>query len=171
MPAGSKPNTRMIRTGFEDEQVEIDTYQPKHWPENQEVVGDGFPLNPTMRDWFDQTPNQEREPLEVEHWWGRPFIKTYTWESWDQHYRTTQAHHRKEQNQFVKSDADLEAMISEEKAKWFSAWPSGTRYDVRCLDGGAWDRSTNWGCSGSLEGAIEVCRKGPEWRQWTPPAN
>lgn len=28
---------------------------------------------------------------------------------------------------------------------WQAAWPSGTRYQVRCLDGGAWDRSTTWG--------------------------
>lgn len=37
---------------------------------------------------------------------------------------------------------------------WFQHWPSGTRYDVRCLDGGAWDRSTSRGQFATLEEAI-----------------
>ena len=30
----------------------------------------------------------------------------------------------------------------EGRRTWMEFWPTGTRYDVRCLDGGAWDRST-----------------------------
>ena len=44
-------------------------------------------------------------------------------------------------------------------------WPEGRRYDVRCLDGGARDRSTTWGMFGTLQEAIECCKTGPEWRQ------
>ena len=47
--------------------------------------------------------------------------------------------------------------------KWLDAWPSGTRYDVRCLDGGAWDRSTNWGCFSSLEEALKRVTAPPDW--------
>lgn len=38
--------------------------------------------------------------------------------------------------------------------EWKAAWPSGARYDVRCLDGGAWDRSTKWGCFRTVEEAL-----------------
>ena len=34
-------------------------------------------------------------------------------------------------------------------------WPNGIRFDVRCLDGGAWDRSTNRGQFATLEEAIQ----------------
>jgi hypothetical protein len=165
MPKQKTPTTRMIRSGFEDETVEIDTYQEKHWPHHQKMVGAGFPLDPSLRHWFDQTPNDEREPLETEHWWGLPFIQTSTWADMEKHSRDVQGRHREEQNQFVKSDEQLEAEIADHKAKWFAAWPTGTRYDVRCLDGGAWDRSTGWGMVGSLEAAIDVCKNGPDWRR------
>jgi hypothetical protein len=38
------------------------------------------------------------------------------------------------------------------------AWPGGLRYDVCCLDGGAWDRPTAWGWFGTLEAAIACAR-------------
>lgn len=63
MPKSNPPLTRTIRTGFDDETAQIDTYQEKHWPQHQQMVGDGFPLNPELRKWFDQTPNEQREPL------------------------------------------------------------------------------------------------------------
>jgi hypothetical protein len=37
-------------------------------------------------------------------------------------------------------------------------WPGGVRYDLRCLDGGAWDRSTCWGCFATLDEAIAAAR-------------
>lgn len=35
-------------------------------------------------------------------------------------------------------------------------YPQGVRYDVRCLDGGAWDRSTFLGAFGTLEAAVKA---------------
>lgn len=92
------------------------------------------------------------------------FIRTDTWEAMEKHRREVQASHRQEQNEFVKSDEQLEADIAKDKAQWFATWPTGTRYEVRCLDGGAWDRSTGWGMVGSLEEAIDICKNGPSWR-------
>lgn len=42
---------------------------------------------------------------------------------------------------------------------------SNLRYEVRCLDGGAWDRSTYWGTFGSIEEAIDCALHGPVWRR------
>ncbi|KZN20490.1 MULTISPECIES: hypothetical protein [Pseudomonas] len=164
MSKQNPPLTRTIRSGFDDETVEIDTYQEIHWPNHQHKVGAGYPLNPELRRWFDQTPNEARESLETKHWWGLPFIRTDTWEAMEKHRREVQASHRQEQNEFVKSDEQLEADIAKDKAQWFATWPTGTRYEVRCLDGGAWDRSTGWGMVGSLEEAIDICKNGPSWR-------
>ncbi len=63
------------------------------------------------------------------------------------------------------SPEQVEAEMPERKAEWFRKWPSGTRYVVRCLDGGAWDRSTDWGMVASLEDAIAKCAAGPVWRR------
>ncbi len=42
-------------------------------------------------------------------------------------------------------------------------WHGNTRYDLRCLDGGAWDRSTCWGMFGTLAEAVTQAGKGPVW--------
>lgn len=48
---------------------------------------------------------------------------------------------------------------------WLKAWPSGVRYDTRCLDGGAWDRSTFWGAFATVAEAVECAKLGPVWRR------
>jgi hypothetical protein len=101
------------------------------------TTGD-IPVNPNLPRNFENTPN-ERRPASHQRWWGRPFIVSL---SWEQRNRT-----------------------SADRDKWFEAWPGGTRYDVRCLDGGAWDRSTWWGAFATLEEAIECAKSGPSWRR------
>ena len=49
--------TKRIIPGVFDELVEVDVYQDKHRPEKQEKVGQGYPLNPVLRDNFWNTPN------------------------------------------------------------------------------------------------------------------
>lgn len=90
-----------------------------------------IPINPKLPAKFDCTANEQRPPSH-RRWWNRPYIETYTWE---------EGH-------------------SCPREKWFASWPSGTRYDVRCLDGGAWDRPTCWGMFKTLEEAIACARSG-----------
>jgi hypothetical protein len=159
------PLTRMIPSGYDDELIEIDTYQQKHWPENQQLVADRFPLNPILRDWFDQTPNNQREPLELEHWWDLPFILTDTWDNRETQFLAHQARLRAEGFDGALSTEQVEAELPKRKAEWFKSWPSGVRFEVRCLDGGAWDRSTSWGMVACLEDAVTKCTAGPVWRR------
>ena len=49
--------------------------------------------------------------------------------------------------------------------KFLEAWPKGVRYDVRCLDGGAWDRSTWWGSFATLPECVLCAKAGPQWRK------
>lgn len=65
----------------------------------------GLPVDPPLRQLFDDTPNESRSDWEIERWWGKPFIVT----------------------------------------------GHDGRFDVRCLDGGAWDRSTWYGTGQTLE--------------------
>ena len=53
----------------------------------------------------------------------------------------------------------------EDRPSFVAHWKGNTRYDVRCLDGGAWDRPTCWGMFSTLEEALACTRKGPSWRE------
>ncbi len=44
-------------------------------------------------------------------------------------------------------------------------WKGNTRYDVRCLDGGAWDRPTCWGMFATLREALACIVIGPAWQE------
>lgn len=48
---------------------------------------------------------------------------------------------------------------------WVAHWKGNTRYDVRCLDGGAWDRPTCWGMFATLAEAVQCAKSGPVWRK------
>jgi hypothetical protein len=89
------------------------------------------PVDPELPPDFDSTPNDAR-PAGHAVWWDRPYIVTNT--LGDGHTEGT-------------------------RAAWLAVWPSGTRYDVRCLDGGAWDRSTSWGSFATLDEAIARARQ------------
>ncbi len=129
----SSPNQRR-RILFLDEYIEVDTYQPAHWPENQQLVAGRYPINPTLRRYFDKTPNDVRESLETEHWWDLPFITSRDWESCIENIKSNQVHHREEADNYVISDDELETKIQADKLLWFAEWPEGVRYDIRCLD-------------------------------------
>lgn len=105
-------------------------------------VIDGIPVNPRLPRDFDNTPNDERPESP---WWFRPFITT---DSWDE----IEAHTRARTDEYA---AVQIANLSEDREQWFAAWPSGVRYGTRCLDGGAWDRSTNWGMFATLQEAVD----------------
>lgn len=151
--------------------IKVDCYEKRHYPENQKLF-DGIPFDPVLPDGFDNTPNEYREPLEVEHWWDRPFIVPVYFNEMlaDNSYQEYVARC----SEFL-SYASLGSvhLDTEERwlerrqdhmAKWYAAYPSGVRFDVRCLDGGAWDRSTGWGMFGCLKDALACAKTGPVWR-------
>jgi len=88
-----------------------------------------IPVDPPLPEDFDNTLNELR-PDWQDILWDRPFILTVPF-SGNQKYRK----------------------------KWFESWPTGKRFDVRCLDGGACDRSTVWGMFATIGEAVECCKK------------
>jgi hypothetical protein len=114
----------------------------------------GVPFNPKLPRNFDDTPNESR-PLSHRRWWGRPFICTETIDRMDAFYAgRTDDHAEAGRNSWAES-----------RPQWLAAWPNGIRYDVRCLDGGAWDRSTTWGAFATLDDALKCAATGPSWRR------
>ncbi|EKF9578273.1 TPA: hypothetical protein I6715_003404 [Vibrio cholerae] len=142
------------------EETEISDYLPEHYPENQTCkVVQGIFINPHLRKDFDYTPNEEREPLENEHWYGRAYIVTD--EFIDEKYADFIARMTKRDPQYKpEPEAIFEERQRRCKESWLEAYPSGVRYEVRCLTGGAWDRSSSQGMFASLGQAIEKIESG-----------
>jgi hypothetical protein len=91
----------------------------------------GIFINPVLPDNFWTEPMENRTPEHMKHWENMPFIVTDNYQS-------------------VNNDAY--------KHQWFKAFPTGTAYRVYCLDGGAWDRPTNWGEFGTLDQALDFIK-------------
>ena len=143
------------------EVIELTDYEECHYYGNQKNVVDGIPLNPVLREDFDATPNEDRDPQEISDWWGKPFIRTCAWEDFEESWES----YSERMARLGISDHDTEDQFSErvmkQKENWFNTWPSGTRYEVRCLDGGAWDRSTGIAMVSTLEKAVEAAKAYP----------
>ncbi len=105
---------------------------------------DGILINPKLPKNFDSTNNEYR-PASHQKFWNMPYIETFTIEDWE-------AAHNSATDEYA--EARRERWAAKGRQEWLKAWPSGVRYDVRCLDGGAWDRSTNWGVFATLEEAL-----------------
>lgn len=137
---------------------QVTPYLEEHRPDQQECI-DGVPINPNLRPDFDNTENGLRDDLEVSDWWGRPYIVTESWEdneeSWDEFVERCKQFPSME----LGEQSDFEKNQAERKQSWLETFPTGVRYEVRCLNGGAWDRSTLWGVVGSLDEAMEIIKK------------
>lgn len=115
-------------------------------------------LDPELPERFQNTPNDERSEAEIAAWWDVPYIETWTAEKEEAHTRKHRAWLKA--NDPAHAADDIEALVAEGRAGFLADCPSGTRYTVHCLDGGAWDRPTCWGDFGSLEEAQECCANG-----------
>lgn len=111
-------------------------------------------INPKLPEGFASTSNDWRPPSHRK-WWGLPYIETTSVEDMDSYYAERIDEWAEEGRKHW----------AENRPGWLAAWPSGTRYEVRCLDGGAWDRPTCWGMFASLDEAIACASSGPAWRQ------
>ena len=95
-------------------------------------------VDPILPRNFDNTANEMR-PRPHDFWWMRPYVATYSADK-----------------MWPESDESIESSSrQEERGAWHKVWPGGIRYDVRRLDGGAWDRSTFHASFATLESAVE----------------
>ena len=115
---------------------------------------DGVLVNPSLPELFDNTANELR-PAAHQKFWNVPFIVTETVADLDAYYAGRTDPYAEEGRQHW-----IEGRVT-----WLKAWPTGVRYDVRCLDDGAWDRSSAWGAFATQEEAIACAKTGPQHRQ------
>ena len=121
---------------------------------------DGIYVNPELPEDFDFTPNEERDKEELYEWWDKPYIEIeeLDQESWAEHYyRLTNEYDWTDEQIGTKEDYMKE--IEQHRKSWFKTWYTGFRYEVRCLDGGAWDRSTCHGMFATFEEALSVAKQ------------
>lgn len=102
------------------------------------------PINPRLPANFDNCPNDER-PESHQIWWDVPYIVSESVGQRDAWYAARNDECADDQRTWWASTG---------RAQWLKSWPGGCSYSVRCLDGGAWDRSTCWGIFGSLDEAL-----------------
>lgn len=108
---------------------------------------------------IDGTPNEDRSPEEIDKWWGVPFIVTDTFEDiGDPDYETYVDRLSDWPNIKITDRETWEAKRAEFRKQWYEWFPSGTRYWIKCLNGGAWDRPTEYETFGTLDEAVEYAR-------------
>ena len=131
-------------------------YKTEHYFDNQtSFIANDIPFNPNLRWDFDNTPHEERDPLEMEHWWDKPYIVSTPYEPADASYK---AYVDRIKSYGIDAEIRPESQWNEEQHKfkesWFNSFPSGIRFEVRMLCEGSWDRSTSKGFHGNIEDAI-----------------
>lgn len=120
-------------------------------------------INPQLPERFQITPLSERSEAEIQAWMNVPYITTETLDDVEAHTRKNEERLKVQAPELV--SPDVEALVEKHRASFLASWPSGTRYTVECLDGGAWDRPSWWGDFGSLEEAQYCCQDGPARRR------
>lgn len=125
--------------------LEISDYQEQHHFDNQAEWADGFAVNPKLRPDFDNTPNELREEQEVADWWGKPYILTTDVDQVPKHIQTWEEKVKMYQANnwpLNLTQAEFETQQLASREQFLAQFPTGVSYTVRCLDGGAHDRST-----------------------------
>lgn len=122
---------------------------------------DGIMINPKLRKYFDSTPNENRSQKEIDKFWNKPYIviEELEQETWEEHYHRLKTPPNAFTDEAIGTKEEYLKKLKEEKNSWLEAWHTGFRYNVRCLDGGAWDRSTNRGMCATFEGAMVVAKR------------
>jgi hypothetical protein len=140
---------------------EISDYEDCHRYANQTELFEGIPLNPNLRRDFDDTPNDLREDDEVQDWWGKPYIVTthidelpMMSQTWDEKVAFFSKHNWA----LNLTREQFEADQAEARARFLADRPEGINYTVRCLDGGAHDRSTWCGEFATMAEAVEAAK-------------
>lgn len=136
------------------EEVEISEYKVENYFDNQkEWVAEQIPLNPNLRADFDVTPNDERDDLEISHWWGKPYIVAQFVTLTDRNYLAFVKRLESYGSTNIVSEKEWNEQNSGLNIKNEDC-THGVTFIVRCLDGGAWDRSTWKGQYNNLADAI-----------------
>lgn len=147
-------------------------YLEIHRPLHQELV-DGIPLDPNLPQDFYSIANADRDPLEIEDWFGRPFIIKFSWADREAIYRDFRARGMPpeyEEGLYSEdwwpaegSDQWFEEELAEFRGRWYESFPEGIKYQIHCMGSSLGSDRTAiccWGGCASLEDAVLVVKAG-----------
>ena len=120
---------------------------------------DGVFINPKLSEDFNCTPHEQRDD-EMNWWWGKPYIiiSELSLESWEEFYYRLKDDASMKEYLLKYNKETWNKQLEEDRKSWFKKYPTGFKYTVRCLDGGAWDRSTKYGDYASFEEAMDAAK-------------
>ncbi len=137
-------------------------YDDKYRLINQQFVC-GVPLNPTLRPDFDITDYRDRDPEELEDWENTPYIVSRNWEQIEEALvRDMEILKAHSPHKYASQLSAMVEHLSLGRTEWFKAYPSGTCYEVRCLDRRFSERPSVWGTTSTLIAAIKLAKNGKE---------
>jgi len=120
-------------------------------------------VDPEVPEWMDDKDLNERSESHMQKWFNRPYIRTegFTEDTYSE-YVERMAYTQEESykgDYKLETEEEFNDRRKKDKEQWLEWYPEGIRYDVRCLDGGAWDRTTNKGSYKTLEEAKARCKE------------
>jgi len=138
---------------YMERELSSDFYCERHYYDNQIKV-EGVPINPVLRYYFDSTPNEDRNKKEMADWFDMPYIVTRCF------VRDTYKEYlsRMGESDTIQTKEEWESERTLRIIDWNSEWKEGLIYVVRCLNGGAWDRSSNLGHFDNLDDALSFAK-------------
>jgi len=121
-------------------------------------------VNPKVPEWMDYKDLNDRSESHMAKWFGRAYIRTQDFgEDNYREYCERMAYTQEDDyngEYTLETEQEFNDRRTKDKESWCKHWGSdGIRYDVRILDGGAWDRTTNKGSYGTLEEAMQIAKK------------
>ena len=119
----------------------------------------GIMINPKTPKYMNNLDIEERTKSHIDKWWNLPYIntETYSHEKYKKHYKRLKEY-ESYPNEEIRDIENYEKEKYEDHIAWFKYWKKGIRYDVRCLNGGAWDRTLSLASFDNIEDAIEFCK-------------
>ena len=117
---------------------ETSDYEAQYRFENQTNIIDGIAINPVLRPDFDSTSEANRPKQEIADWWDKPYIVSLTADEHEASGITLRQTLEGISPDPVKiSDEAFNIQQNKQGKQFLEEFPSGTRYEVLCLNGGA----------------------------------
>ena len=126
-------------------------------------------VDPALPAEFEGSDSQLHTEVQMTRWLHRPFIERSSWGG----ACGLEIRHRAGQAALglvfpELATRDVEKHIAALKGLWFSDWPTGTRYEVRCLEHASPSGLTSWGTFASMAAALNCALGGGRWRASCP---
>ena len=152
-----EPYLERLQSGRND----LQAFQLDEWLFHAVGLVKGILVDPALPIEYDETNHLQHYGEQRARWRGRPFIKRTTWngqyglKAYELAVKAALARF----SPTLGGGQPIEAL----RARWFTAWPSGIRYEVSCLDGSDLDRAISWGTFATMAEALDCAVN--RWRQ------